>query len=221
YHDRAHVADAVARVRRLHTSGRAVSNDFDLHEETEKIKARLMPGGSGGPEGSGQRLGFADFEELDSRARRLYRLAQEDGIEPVLCHGDFYDPNILIQGHDMYLIDWEYSGMSDYAADLGTFICCSDYAYDQALDVLNTYFGRRPTPAELRHCVAYIALAAHYWFVWALHKSACGEPVGEYLYLWYRFAKDYGERAENLYRPVPDRLATDRQVTDRLVSQTA
>ncbi|MDR2452980.1 MAG: phosphotransferase [Bifidobacteriaceae bacterium] len=204
YHNPAHVAQALTLVRQLHTSGRAVSNDFDLFEETNKIKARLMPGG---PEGAGHRLGFADFAELDARAAKLYRLAQADGIEPVLCHGDFYDPNILLRGGDMYLIDWEYSGMSDYAADLGTFICCSDYTYDQALEVLATYFGRQPGPGELRHCLAYTALAAYYWFVWALHKDACGEGVGEYLYLWYRSAKEYGERAEALYQPAAGRPA--------------
>ncbi|MDR2381200.1 MAG: NTP transferase domain-containing protein [Bifidobacteriaceae bacterium] len=201
YHNPAHVAQALALVKQLHTSGRAVSNDFDLHQETNKIKARLT---AGGPAGAGRRLGFADFDQLDARATALRGWAQADGIEPVLCHGDFYDPNILIQGQAMCLIDWEYSGMSDYAADLGTFICCSDYAYSEALAVLETYFGRPPSPAELRHCIAYIALAAYYWFVWALHKDACGEGVGEYLYLWYRSAKDYGERAEALYQAAAD-----------------
>ncbi|MDR2348138.1 MAG: NTP transferase domain-containing protein [Bifidobacteriaceae bacterium] len=206
YHNPAHVAKALGLARQLHTSGRVVSNDFDLYRETAKIKARLE---RGGPEGAGRRLGFADFAELDARATRLYNAARADGVGSVLCHGDFYDPNILIQGRDMYLIDWEYSGMSDYAADLGTFVCCSDYTYDQALKVLEVYFGREPTADELRHCVSYIALAAHYWFVWALHKDACGEPVGEYLYLWYRFAKDYGERAEALRQPALARLASE------------
>ncbi|MDR2381975.1 MAG: phosphotransferase [Bifidobacteriaceae bacterium] len=196
YHNPAHVEQALALARQLHTSGRTVSNDFDLHEETNKIKARLAPGGS---EGAGQRLGFADFDELDARAGRIYRLVREQGAAPVLSHGDFYDPNILVKGQEMFLIDWEYSGMSDYAADLGTFVCCSDYTYDEALGVLRAYFGREPTPEEFRHCLTYIALAAHYWFVWALHKDACGEGVGDYLYLWYRFAKEYGERAEALY----------------------
>ena len=91
----------------------------------------------------------------------------------------------------MYLIDWEYSAMSDYASDLGTFICCSDYTYDEACQVFDAYFGRKATPEELRHCLAYVALASYCWFVWALYKESSGDPVGEWLYLWYRYAKQY------------------------------
>ena len=99
----------------------------------------------------------------------------------------------------MYLIDWEYAGMSDYASDLGTFICCSDYTYEEALGVLRLYFQREPTPGELAHCLAYIALSSYYWFVWALYKDACGAPVGEWLYLWYRNAKLFAAKAHEAY----------------------
>jgi CTP:phosphocholine cytidylyltransferase-like protein/thiamine kinase-like enzyme len=196
YHNERHVAGALDLIRQLHTSGRTIGNDFDIFAELGKIKARLLPGGTAG---AGRRLGFPDFGVLDRRATALYEAAQTDGFAPVLCHDDFYDANLLVRGEDMYLIDWEYSGMSDFASDLGTFICCSDYTWDEALHVFDLYFGRSPTSAELRHCVAYVSLASYYWFVWALHKDACGEPVGDYTYLWYRFAKEYGERAATLY----------------------
>ena len=89
--------------------------------------------------------------------------------------------------------------MSDYASDLGTFICCSDYTLDEAKRVIEVYFDRTPTASELRHCLAYVALAAYYWFVWALYKEAAGDPVGEWLYLWYRYTKSYSAVALELY----------------------
>ena len=107
----------------------------------------------------------------------------------------------------MYLIDWEYSSMSDYASDLGTFICCSDYSVDEARHVIELYFGRTPTDAEMRHCLAYVALAAYYWFVWALYKESTGDPVGEWLYLWYRTAKAYSALALDLYGATPGQVA--------------
>lgn len=64
--------------------------------------------------------------------------------------------------------------------------------------MLELYFERPLTPDELVHCVSYISIASFYWFVWALYKEMCGESVGEFLYLWYRYAKDYGIRAEKL-----------------------
>ena len=110
-------------------------------------------------------------------------------------HEAYYAPNFLVSGNDMYLIDWEYSAMSDYASDLGTFICCSDYTYEEACQVFDAYFGRKATPEELRHCLAYVALASYYWFVWALYKESSGDPVDEWLYLWYRYAKQYSALA--------------------------
>lgn len=111
----------------------------------------------------------------------------------------YYAPNFLVSGNDMYLIDWEYSARSDYASDLGTFVCCSDYTYEEACRVFDEYFGRQTTPEELRHCLAYVALASYYWFVWALYKESSGDPVGEWLYLWHRYAKQYSALALERY----------------------
>ena len=46
--------------------------------------------------------------------------------------------------------------------------------------------------------MAFTALASFYWFVWALYKEACGDPVGEWLYLWYRNTKAFGNKALEL-----------------------
>ncbi|MDR1713433.1 MAG: phosphotransferase [Coriobacteriales bacterium] len=189
YHNQQHVQTALAMVCKLHNSGKSVESNFDLQEETNKIKQRLL--------GTSQ-LDFPDFQELDQRAARLYAHVQAEGVPLCLCHNDFYEPNILIANEDFYLIDWEYTGMSDYASDLGTFICCSDYTQEQATEVLETYFGRPLTQAELLHCLIYVSLAGYYWFIWALNKEAAGESVGEWLHLWYRYAKEYGIIAEQM-----------------------
>ena len=73
--------------------------------------------------------------------------------------------------------------------------------------MIELYFGRTPTDAEMRHCLAYVALAAYYWFVWALYKESTGDPVGEWLYLWYRTAKAYSALALDLYGATPGQVA--------------
>lgn len=124
-------------------------------------------------------------------------MAEATGGAKVLCHNGFYASNLLVKGEQMSLIDWEYSGMSDYASDLGTFICCcKDYSYEDALDVLRIYFGREPSREETRHCVAAITLSSFYWFVWALYKDANGSPTGEWLYIWYEKTKEFGAHLE-------------------------
>ena len=190
YHDESHVEKAMDLIRCLHRSGEASAWTFDLFEKAQDMMALL---------GARAYPSFPDYELLRNRAERLDGLVKKDGVEPCLCHNDFYNTNFLVSDEGMYLIDWEYSAMSDYASDLGVFICCSDYDEDEADRVLETYFQRPLTAAEYRHCIAYVALAAYHWFIWALYKEATGDPVGEWLYLWYRYAKTYSVKALPLY----------------------
>ena len=100
----------------------------------------------------------------------------------------------------MYLIDWEYSGNDDPANDIGTFICCSDYTYEEALETIKIYLSHEPSQSELRHYLGYIAIASYYWYVWAIYQESLGNPVGEYLYIWYKNSKFYAKKALELYK---------------------
>ena len=187
YHNTGHVEAAMKIARKLHGSGAGSTWTFDVYTKAQEIVALLGD------------VAFADFDDLAKRTARLNEHVEADGIKPVLCHNDFYSPNFLVHGGGIELIDWEYSAMSDYASDLGTFICCSDYGISDAEKIVRKYFEREPTAGEMRHCMAYVALCAFYWFVWALYKDRTGDPVGEWLYLWYRAARTFGEHAEELY----------------------
>jgi len=187
YHNNKHVKQAMKIARTLHESGETSPWKTDLFKKANDIIKLL-----GTPS-------FTGFDELAKRMKRLHGYVKNDGSKPVICHNDLYDTNFLVYGKNMALIDWEYSAMSDYASDLGTFICSSDYDIAKAREVVKVYFGRTPTDEEMRHCMAYVALAAYYWFIWALYKDATSEPMGEWLYLWYRKAKEFGTYAEELY----------------------
>lgn len=187
YHNPEHIRAAMEIGRKLHGSGARSPWDFDVYEKAVDI-VRLLG-----------RVEFTGFSELAELAERLDAFVKADGVPKVLCHNDFYAPNFLVHEDGMDLIDWEYSAMSDYASDLGTFICCSDYGIPEAEGAIREYFGREPSAEEMRHCMAYVGLSAYYWFVWALYKDKTGDPVGEWLYLWYRMAGQFGRHAEELY----------------------
>ena len=187
YHNPEHVSAAMQIGRTLHGSGATSPWAFDVYAKAVDIVELLG------------NIEFAGFDELSRRAAFLDECVKADGIAPVLCHNDFYDPNFLVHDGGIDLIDWEYSAMSDYASDLGTFVCCSDYGIPEAERVFWEYFQREPSASERRHCMAYVGLSAFYWFVWALYKDKAGDPVGEWLYLWYRMARDFGKHAEALY----------------------
>lgn len=189
YHNEKHVRRAMEMARQLHSCGVTSTWSFDVFENTRGILELLS---------DEERGRYEDFNQIRALIDGLEERVRATSGAPVLCHNDFYDPNFLVRGEEISLIDWEYSGMSDYASDLGTFICCSDYSYDEALDVLREYFQREPSASELFHCVSYVAFAAWYWFVWALYKDQCGDPVGDWQDLWHRYASEYGRRAEQL-----------------------
>ncbi len=192
YHNKAHVAEAMRIASALHNSGARSDFFFDIHEDTLKQIGLLD---------DKRRALFPEFAELLEAASALNEDVRAQGVAPVLSHNDFYDQNFLVTEDRMDLIDWEFSGMSDYASDLGVFICCCpDYTYEDALQIFEMYFGRTPTKDELFHCVAYTAVVSFHWLVWALYKDVCGEPVGEFLDFYYRYTKLFCSKALEMKR---------------------
>ena len=130
----------------------------------------------------------------------LYGYLCQDEVAPCPCHCDSYDPNFLLDRKGkMYLIDWEYAGMSDPGCDFGTFVACSDYSAEEAEHVLAIYLDHEPTSGERRHYLGYVAMTSYFWYLWALYQEKCAKHVGEYLYIWYKYSKQYGRMALQLY----------------------
>ena len=137
---------------------------------------------------------------MRERAVRAKELADADGAPVCLTHNDFFNLNLLYDAEGkLSLIDWEYAGMSDYASDYGTFVVTCMLDRDEAERALEHYFGRTPTPAERRHNFAYVGLAGWRWYVWSLQKESEGDFVGDWLYIYYRYAKKYLPLAISLY----------------------
>lgn len=191
YHNTTEVATSLSMMRKLHDANIKSEYDFHIWERSCDFVRIIREKG---------RADFPDFQELYDNMENLFHMTKKDGVEERLCHCDCYDPNFLI-GEDgkMYLIDWEYSGNDDPASDLGTYICCSDYTVEEADGIIERYLGHKPSVQELRHHYAYVALAAYYWYVWAIYQTSVGNNVGEYLYLWYKMSKNYCKAATPMY----------------------
>ena len=184
-----HTKQAMELIRTLHTSNADTGFSYDPHEETVKLLALMA---------QQRAVSFRGFDEMLAREQRIHTLATKHGARVCLCHNDLSASNFLVTEHGLALIDWEYSGMSDYASDLASFACESDYSYDEMLALLRTYFQRDLAPVELFHCMAYMAIVCFHWLVWALFKESNGNHMGQDVYRWYRHAKDFGQRAEQL-----------------------
>ena len=191
YHNIRQVENALGILRILHNSGKKTGYYFDIWQEIDGFKKRLK---------ESNRTDFEDMQEMEDRIEKIRGYLDQDGVEKTICHCDSYSPNFLIDQQDkMYLIDWEYSGMSDPGVDVGTFIACSDYDMEEAGEIIKMYLGHEPSEKEMCHFIGYVAVSSFYWFVWALYQESVGKTVGEYLYIWYRYTKRYSAKTLDLY----------------------
>ncbi|MBQ7171809.1 MAG: phosphotransferase [Clostridia bacterium] len=192
YHNREQVATALSMMKKLHAENVRSDFDFLIWNKTEEFIERLKETG---------KLEIRDFDELYALMKTVKDAVTSDEYAALcLCHCDCYSPNfILDKTGKIYLIDWEYSGNDDPASDVGTFVCCSDYTFEEALNVIRVYLGREAEKKELGHYLGYIALASYYWYVWALYQEYRGNAVGDYLYLWYKNSKFYAKKSLECY----------------------
>jgi len=150
-----------------------------------------------------QKLGkddTADFYKLHDKIEKLYLYAQKDGWAECLNHCDPMPGNFLTgDDGEMTLIDWEYSGQGDTAQDIGSFIACSDLTFDEAIAAIKKYLGYEPTSMELRHYLAYVAIASYCWYLWAIYQEANSVDTGYFLKMWYDYSNLYFGKAIALY----------------------
>lgn len=191
-HDRAHMAKAMEMARNLHESGVEGARGFDFYQEAKRYESLLREHGP---------IDIPGFADMAGKIEDLEAFVKADNAPTCLCHNDFFYLNFLVEKDGaIHLIDWEYAGMGDYANDFGTFCVCCELDESEADDALAMYFGRKPTIDERRHNFAHVALAGWCWYLWSLLKEAEGDFVGEWLYIYHRYAVTYLDRALALYQ---------------------
>ncbi len=192
YENPSHVEQALSLVHKLHTSGVSTEATFDYLALAKEMEAALNAQGWEWPE---------DYAELRNTIMHLDSLIEQDRGELVFCHNDFYGPNILVTKDDMQLIDWEYAGMCDYANDLGSFVAQgSGYDIEKTIEMLPLYYGRKPSPEEIRHVLGAVGLVGYFWYVWSQYKASLGNPMDEWACVWYDAAKVFSAEALTYYQ---------------------
>lgn len=174
---------AMRMSRQLHESGKKLARNFDFVAEGLRYEHILKQYGP---------IDVPGYEELREKILRLKRYTDADNFPIVPSHNDFSSLNFLVSPEgDLDLIDWEYAGMSDIAADFGTMVVSTlDHNEKQADQALEYYFDRPPTLAEHRHFWSYVVFAGWCWYLWSLVKESEGDTIGEWLYIYYSHATE-------------------------------
>ena len=137
---------------------------------------------------------FEPYKDLKRKIESLYCKTSGDGVKKCFCHGDTYKPNWMIKDDGtVILIDWEYAGFSDPGIDVGYYIVDAMYDFPEAERFIETYLGASITPQRKYHFMAYVAIIAYYWFVWALYRESCGASMHDALQNWHDMAVKYAD----------------------------
>lgn len=183
---------AMTTSRTIHESGVKIDAPFDYFENGLGYERILA---SHGP------IQIPGYDELRDKIVDLNELSAGDEYEKVFSHVDYLPDNIMVcPDGSIDVIDWEFSGMADPYDDLATFIVCAQLDSDRTELALSYYLDRTPTDEERRHLWSRVTLCGWCWYVWALAKEAEGAPVGEWLYIYYRYAIENIDGVLDMYR---------------------
>lgn len=147
---------------------------------------------------------FREFAVEIQKVEKLYDCVKRDakrlGYGLVLCHNDVYEPNFLYDERgEMYLIDWEYSGLNYAANDICCITCRYDWTEEQIEKYFREYLGRELNADERRYYWAFHCICGFYWFSWGLYKGAVGDDDGFFFLPAYRNFTKYIDRAIRSY----------------------
>ncbi len=139
--------------------------------------------------GDEQKLLNHPDQTLQALIRKLYAEFEDkqplyEAIAPALIHADATPSNILVDGHEVSLIDWEFSKYNDPMADFAT-LYYEDIAYNQgkwrikispeekaALFAGYEAGGGKIDEARIRFWIRFDKLGASVFLYWRLHESA-------------------------------------------------
>lgn len=164
-------ARAALALKRVHGAGKVFKSRFDafamIDGYVDLLRRLRMPL----PE---------DYLEAGREAEAVRRALEASPMPLVPCHNDPWPGNLLDTGRNIYIIDWEYSGMNDPLWDLGDLSVEAGFGPEQDQAMMEAYYGG-PAPAALYSRLAlYKTLSDLHWSLWAMVQHANGNPADDF-----------------------------------------
>lgn len=153
-----------AAVRRLH-AGPAFAGRFDMFDIQRGYLAIMREKGFRMPRG------YLDLEPTASRMEAALR-AHPERLVP--CHNDLLAANFLDDGRQVWIIDYEYSGMNEASFELGNIVQEAHLEEAHLAELVTAYLGREDTVMTARAALWGIA-SAWAWTLWGTIQSGAAE----------------------------------------------
>ena len=107
-----------------------------------------------------------------------------DAAQPrpdVACHNDLLSENFIIDANGkMWIIDWEYGGMTDPYFDLGDHVMEHPFSREEERLVIETYCGQMDERLFGR-MMLYKIVSAIWWDVWAMIQHTVSKIDFDYM----------------------------------------
>lgn len=176
-------------LKSVHQKKLKVGYTFDIFRQIEQYESYWK----------GEKSIYRDYADTKKKMYELKEYIDIQENEWTLTHIDAVPDNFLFVNDDIYLIDWEYSGMQDPHVDIAMFAIYAMYDREKVEELIDAYFDGI-CPDEVRTKIyCYIAVCGFLWSNWCEYKRICGVEFGEYSLKQYRYAKEY-------YKIVKERL---------------
>ena len=106
---------------------------------------------------------------------------KRDPVPDVASHNDLLSENFIIDADGkMWIIDWEYGGMTDPYFDLGDHVMEHPYSRDEERLIIETYCGTMDERYFAR-LMLYKALSGVWWGVWAMIQHTVSQIDFDYM----------------------------------------
>jgi len=179
-------------IRKIHNSGVRLKKIFNPMTEVRKMAAIL--------EGLDARY---DEFAIDETVQRLERLSQVSDIpetDYTACHNDLLADNFILikEGFEhlysapMYIIDWEYAGMSTRYYDLADMFQEILVPREAERQIIREYCEDRNFDKTLYHIDLSKPFPDIYWFLWSLIQLNISKITFDY----YSYGKTKYENAQ-------------------------
>ncbi len=134
-------------------------------------------------------------ERLAALLERMPEIEEATARNPVpdvACQNDLLSENFIVDANGkMWIIDWEYGGMTDPYFDLGDHVMEHPYSREEERLVIETYLGHMDERLFGR-MMLYKIVSAVWWDVWAMIQHTVSQIDFDYM----EWAMDRVGRAE-------------------------
>jgi thiamine kinase-like enzyme len=108
--------------------------------------------------------GYGALEPFAERVEQVFALAPEPLVP---CHNDLLAANVLDDGADLRIIDYEYSGMNEPSFELGDTIAEAALGEDALAELCAAYYGRHDD-ALVARAELWGWMARYGWTLWGM-----------------------------------------------------